>query len=179
MDLFESLGIVSVTEGRNGERALLISGRRAAVILMRYLCDTIDAAFGDADLTENGRVDGAPEEEPEEELCRPLLGHWDPCAPVLVVDDVEFDDSDTVEPPSSPSFNESEMLRRAVELACTRERIGTSALQRSLGLGYGRAALLIDRMETLGIVGPDLMDKKGRVVLLSLEEALARLDSES
>jgi S-DNA-T family DNA segregation ATPase FtsK/SpoIIIE len=70
------------------------------------------------------------------------------------------------------------MLRKAVEVACSRERIGTSALQRSMQLGYGRAATLIDQMEELGIVGPDPCDKTGREVLLTLEEALARLPAE-
>jgi DNA segregation ATPase FtsK/SpoIIIE-like protein len=77
-----------------------------------------------------------------------------------------------------PALSPSEMLRKAVEVACSRERIGPSALQRSMQLGYGRAATLIDQMEKLGIIGPDPCNKTGREVLLTLEEALARLPAE-
>jgi DNA segregation ATPase FtsK/SpoIIIE-like protein len=91
--------------------------------------------------------------------------------------DLDFTaESETVAPLTLPSIEER--LREAVECACSRERIGTSPLQRTLGIGYGRAAALMDRMEELGIVGPDPGDKTGREVLLSLEEALARLPAE-
>lgn len=69
-------------------------------------------------------------------------------------------------------------LREAVETACARERIGTGALQRTLRIGYIKAAGLMDTMESLGIVGPDPGNKTGRKVLLSLEEALTRLPAE-
>ena len=40
----------------------------------------------------------------------------------------------------------------AVELAVETQRVATSLLQRRLGVGYGRAAKIIDRMEELGLV---------------------------
>ena len=87
-------------------------------------------------------------------------------------------DEDTPLPHPLPTVP-SALLRRAVEYACAQTQVGTSKLQRNLKIGYGRAAMLIDRMEELGIVGPYRGGKMGREVLLSLEEALARLDGES
>ena len=40
----------------------------------------------------------------------------------------------------------------AVELAVETQKVATSLLQRRLGVGYGRAAKIIDRMEDLGLV---------------------------
>ncbi len=40
----------------------------------------------------------------------------------------------------------------AVELAISTQKVATSLLQRRLGVGYGRAAKIIDRMEELGLV---------------------------
>lgn len=54
--------------------------------------------------------------------------------------DVESDDGE------DPKFVE------AVELAVETQKVATSLLQRRLGVGYGRAAKIIDRMEELGLV---------------------------
>ncbi len=58
----------------------------------------------------------------------------------------------------------------ALEVAVGQEKIGTSALQRKLNLGYGRAAKIIDRMEELGFVGPDPGTKQGRKVMITAAE---------
>lgn len=42
----------------------------------------------------------------------------------------------------------------AVVLAVQSQKVATSLLQRRLGVGYGRAAKIIDRMEELGLVSP-------------------------
>ena len=42
----------------------------------------------------------------------------------------------------------------AVVLAVQTQKVATSLLQRRLGVGYGRAAKIIDRMEELGLVTP-------------------------
>ena len=60
----------------------------------------------------------------------------------------------------------------ALEVVVTKEKIGTSALQRALKLGYGRAAGIIDRMEEYGFVGPDPKNKTGRDVLITYEQLL-------
>ncbi len=68
--------------------------------------------------------------------------------------------------------NEDPKFWEALEVAVTKDKIGTSALQRACNLGYGRAAKIIDRMEELGFVGPDPGTKQGRKVLISKEEYL-------
>ena len=60
----------------------------------------------------------------------------------------------------------------ALEVVVTKDKIGTSALQRALKLGYGRAAGIIDRMEEYGFVGPDPKNKTGRDVLITYEQLL-------
>ena len=72
------------------------------------------------------------------------------------VDDSEGDDAD-------------EKLNDAIEFVVTAGQASTSALQRHLKLGYGRAARLIDTMEKMGIVGP-FEGSKPRAVLMTKQE---------
>ena len=60
----------------------------------------------------------------------------------------DFDLGDEDEGGEDPKFVE------AVELAVQTQKVATSLLQRRLGVGYGRAAKIIDRMEELGLVSP-------------------------
>lgn len=71
-------------------------------------------------------------------------------------DDSEGDDAD-------------EKLGDAIEFVVTAGQASTSALQRHLKLGYGRAARLIDTMEKMGIVGP-FEGSKPRAVLMTKQE---------
>jgi len=57
------------------------------------------------------------------------------------------------------------LYEQAVALAVARGKISTSALQRDLGVGYNKAAVLMTRMEKDGIVGPQEAAGKPRVVL--------------
>jgi S-DNA-T family DNA segregation ATPase FtsK/SpoIIIE len=50
--------------------------------------------------------------------------------------------------------DEDEKYSEAVDLVKQYQKASTSLLQRKLGLGYGRAAKIIDLMEERGIVGP-------------------------
>ena len=60
-------------------------------------------------------------------------------------------------------------FREALEVAVKEGKVATSLLQRKLGIGYGRAAKLIDRMCELGYVSePD--GNKPRQVLITLNE---------
>ncbi len=60
----------------------------------------------------------------------------------------------------------------ALDVAAGKDKIGTSALQRALNLGYGRAAKIIDRMEELGFVGPDPGTKQGRKVYITKQDLI-------
>ncbi len=63
----------------------------------------------------------------------------------------------------------------AVKLAVEEGKISTSLMQRRLGVGYGRAAKIIDTMEDMGYVSkPD--GNKPRRVLLSAEEYARRVE---
>ena len=60
-------------------------------------------------------------------------------------------------------------FRDAVKLAIEEGKISTSLMQRRLGVGYGRAAKIIDTMEQKGYVSkPD--GNKPRNVLITMEE---------
>lgn len=61
------------------------------------------------------------------------------------------------------------MLRQAIELAIDSGKISTSLIQRRLSLGYGRAAKLIDEMESRGFVSPP-EGQKPRNVLITREQ---------
>ena len=66
-------------------------------------------------------------------------------------------------------------FREAVKLAVEEGKISTSLMQRRLGLGYGRAAKIIDSMEQMGYVSkPD--GNKPRRVLLTPEEYARRVN---
>lgn len=152
MDLFEALGIISPQNALNYEHTPLVTSREAVIRVIGYLHKTLASEACDPLCFEEQKTES----------------DWS---------DLDFTaESETVAPLTLPSLEER--LREAVEVACSRERIGTSPLQRALRIGYGRAAALMDRMEELGIVGPDPGDRTGRKVLLSLEEALARLPAE-
>ena len=49
---------------------------------------------------------------------------------------------------------DGEVMRQALEVVILERKASTSYLQRRLGIGYNRAAELIDQMESRGIVGP-------------------------
>lgn len=61
------------------------------------------------------------------------------------------------------------LFRRALEEAVNSGSMATSALQRSISVGYGRAARIIDRMEKLHFVSPP-NGNKPREVLLTREQ---------
>jgi S-DNA-T family DNA segregation ATPase FtsK/SpoIIIE len=61
----------------------------------------------------------------------------------------------------------------AVKLAIEEGKISTSLMQRRLGVGYGRAAKIIDEMEEKGYVSkPD--GNKPRRVLITMQEYMDR-----
>ena len=69
-------------------------------------------------------------------------------------------------------------FRDAVKLAIDEGKISTSLMQRRLGVGYGRAAKIIDTMEEMGYVSkPD--GNKPRRVLITMEEYMNRVVNNS
>jgi len=64
---------------------------------------------------------------------------------------------------------DDELYEQAIEVVLQHERGSVSLLQRRLGIGYGRAARLIDQMAEDGIVG-EYKGSQAREVLLTLEE---------
>lgn len=70
-------------------------------------------------------------------------------------------------------FDKDEVYEEAVKLILQARQASVSVLQRRLGLGYTRAARLIDMMEDEGIVGP-YQGSKPRDILVTLEEYQAK-----
>lgn len=62
------------------------------------------------------------------------------------------------------------LFQQAIAKLRTRQTITTSGLQRLLGIGYPRAARLMEELEAAGIVGPETDKRSGRRVLLHAEE---------
>jgi S-DNA-T family DNA segregation ATPase FtsK/SpoIIIE len=58
-----------------------------------------------------------------------------------------------------------ELIEKATKLARQSETTSISFMQRKLGIGYPRAARLMDQLEELGVVGPDEGGGKARAVL--------------
>ena len=66
------------------------------------------------------------------------------------------------------SSSTDETFETAVKLVIEARKASTSYLQRRLGIGYSRAAKLIDEMEDRGIVGPTNGSKPREVFNLKL-----------
>jgi len=66
------------------------------------------------------------------------------------------------------SEKDEELMARSLEVIKTEKRASTSLLQRRLGLGYGRAAWVIDQFESRGIIGPR-DGAKDREILVDLD----------
>ena len=65
---------------------------------------------------------------------------------------------------ASPDNEEDTMLQEAQKLAINHSRISASLLQRKLGIGYAKAASLLDHLEDRGIVGPGDPGKSREVI---------------
>ncbi|HZQ09699.1 MAG TPA: DNA translocase FtsK [Anaerolineae bacterium] len=59
-----------------------------------------------------------------------------------------------------------ELTEQAIEVIRKNNQASISLLQRKLGIGYPRAARLMDQLEEMGIVGPDEGNGKPRAILL-------------
>ncbi len=83
---------------------------------------------------------------------------------------------DLIEGQSKPNFkkfDKDEVYEEAVKTILEAKQASVSILQRRLGVGYTRAARLIDMMEDEGVVGP-YQGSKPRDILMSIEEYTAK-----
>ena len=69
---------------------------------------------------------------------------------------------------AEPGNEEDTMLQEAQRLAIHHSRISASLLQRKLGIGYAKAASLLDHLEDRGIVGPGDPGKSREVITPNL-----------
>ncbi len=93
-------------------------------------------------------------------------------APDYLEELVELKPAGQIEPTSAGRIRD-ELYDIAVEIVVREGRGSVSLLQRALGIGYGRAARLIDFMAEEGIVGP-YNGSQARDVLITLEDWEAR-----
>ena len=70
-------------------------------------------------------------------------------------------------------FDKDELYEEAVKIILETGQASVSMLQRRLGLGYARAARIIDMMEAEGIVGR-FQGSKPRDILVTLQDYQAK-----
>ncbi|MCX6983182.1 MAG: DNA translocase FtsK 4TM domain-containing protein [Lentisphaerae bacterium] len=70
--------------------------------------------------------------------------------------------------------SEEDLLERAIQAVLTDGKASTSYVQRRLGVGYNKAANLIEIMEKKGIVGPPMGASAKREILVSRENYLSQ-----
>jgi S-DNA-T family DNA segregation ATPase FtsK/SpoIIIE len=70
--------------------------------------------------------------------------------------------------------SEEDLLNRAIQAVLTDGKASTSYVQRRLGIGYNKAANLIEIMEKKGIVGPPMGASAKREILVSREDYLSQ-----
>jgi S-DNA-T family DNA segregation ATPase FtsK/SpoIIIE len=88
-----------------------------------------------------------------------------------------FSGEETVERGMDKEFDD-ELLREAAELVVRHKQGSVSLLQRKLGIGYQRAARLIDMLESKGVVGP-YDGSKARQVLADLTTLQEKFPAEN
>jgi S-DNA-T family DNA segregation ATPase FtsK/SpoIIIE len=82
---------------------------------------------------------------------------------------LKVEDKDDGTPVAGGLKKRDELYETAVDMVVREGRGSVSLLQRAMGIGYGRAARLIDFMAEDGIVGP-YAGSQAREVLISLED---------
>lgn len=88
---------------------------------------------------------------------------------------IDFMESEAAEDESADadevSVRYDELLPNAIELVMSTGQGSSSNIQRRLGVGYTRAARLVDTMEELRIIGPSAGGNKPREILMTSEQA--------
>jgi S-DNA-T family DNA segregation ATPase FtsK/SpoIIIE len=88
-----------------------------------------------------------------------------------------FSGEETIERGMDKEFDD-ELLKEAAELVVRHKQGSVSLLQRRLGIGYQRAARLIDMLEARGVVGP-YDGSKARQVLVDLTQLPEKFPSDN
>jgi S-DNA-T family DNA segregation ATPase FtsK/SpoIIIE len=101
----------------------------------------------------------------DEELAR-LTNHWR-----VLQEDFDYIpvapwDGPARKEPAAPEKTGDELTEQAIDMIRKNNQASISMLQRKLGIGYPRAARLMDQLEEMGIVGPDEGSGKPRAILL-------------
>lgn len=91
-------------------------------------------------------------------------------------EDAEQSDEDEESVSSDENVLHDPKFIEAVQIAISSGAVSISILQRKLKIGYSKAALFIDKMDNLGIVG-EKNGSKPRKTLMSMEEWNKKLDS--
>ena len=88
---------------------------------------------------------------------------------------IDFMESEATENDSAEDdgvqIKQDQLLPDAVELVMSTGQAPSSNIQRRLGVGYTRAARLVDTMEELRIIGPSAGGNKPREILMTEEQA--------
>jgi len=104
-----------------------------------------------------------------EEEIDDIVAHLHSLGPPTYVPDVTIADEDAMaEIPGMGGDSEGDggsLLERAVEIVVQDRKASTSYLQRRLGIGYNRAAGIMDELEAKGVVGP--ADRVGKREILA------------
>ena len=78
---------------------------------------------------------------------------------------------DENEEENTGQIKQDQLLPDAVEIVMSTGQASTSNIQRRLGVGYTRAARLVDTMEELHIIGASAGGNKPREILMTSEQA--------
>ncbi|MEI6137423.1 MAG: FtsK/SpoIIIE domain-containing protein, partial [Chloroflexota bacterium] len=88
-----------------------------------------------------------------------------------------LEQADAIAPDGAGGGGDDPMLEKAIEVARDSRTLSTSMLQRKLGIGYPRAARVMDLLEERGVVGPGESGGKARNVLIDQDGAVGGIDA--
>ena len=88
-----------------------------------------------------------------------------------------LEQADAIAPDGAGGGGDDPMLEKAIEVARDSRTLSTSMLQRKLGIGYPRAARVMDLLEERGVVGPGESGGKPRNVLIDEDGAVGGIDA--
>ena len=100
-------------------------------------------------------------------------------ASIMNSETVPQDESKSESDDESGTGDKDDLMRRAIEVIIQDQRPTISYLQRRLGIGYNKAASLVDEMVKHGILGPEISKGKREIFPESVDEAMQMLENDS